>query len=71
MQRNNTTGYRGVSRRKQNLTRPFTAQIRHLGTYIHLGYFETAEDAARAFDRKSREVWGDFARLNFPDEHDA
>jgi len=36
------------------------------GKYIHLGYFVSEVDAAQAYDTKAKEVFGDFARINFP-----
>jgi hypothetical protein len=35
---------------------------------INVAGYETAEEAARVYDRIARELHGEFARLNFPDE---
>lgn len=59
--------YVGVHWHKEN--KKWVAQIRPKDRKIcHLGYFDTEEEAARAYDRKARELYGDKARLNFPDE---
>jgi hypothetical protein len=33
----------------------------------HICYFASAEEAARAYDAKARELFGEYARCNFPD----
>lgn len=38
------------------------------GKRICIGDYGTAEEAARAYDRAARELHGEFARLNFPDD---
>ncbi len=43
-----------------------TACIKHNGKQIHLGCFESELDAAAAYDVRSKVLFGEFARLNFP-----
>jgi hypothetical protein len=33
---------------------------------FHIGYFESEEEAARAYDKEAVEIFGEHARLNFP-----
>ena len=61
------SGYRGV-KKASSTTRPWSASISINGKQAYLGSFPTAEEAARAYDRKAKEEWGEFAYLNFPDE---
>lgn len=62
MYRNNRSGFKGVYRRKNR----WCAQIKHEGKLRHLGSFAAAEEAARAYDIAARELFGEFARPNFP-----
>jgi hypothetical protein len=62
--KNNTSGYKGVSWFKR--AEKWTAQIWYDGESIHLGYFVSKEDAARAYDKKAKELYGEFAVLYFP-----
>jgi hypothetical protein len=61
-----TSRYKGVHYDKR--PRTWSAKICHNGKSIHLGTFPTDTEAARAYDRKARELFGDFARPNFPAE---
>lgn len=62
----NTSGYLGVTFNKSRGL--WRAQITDHGKRLHLGYYDAAEDAARAFDYMARRVFGDQARLNFPND---
>jgi AP2 domain len=60
------TGYKGVVwvRSRQQ----FRARVQLTDKRICTGYYATAIEAARAYDALAREHFGEFARLNFPDE---
>lgn len=59
------SGYRGVSQRWDGVWR---ARVRINNREISFGAFATPEEAARAYDVGVRELLGDRARLNFPEE---
>ena len=60
----NTSGYKGVSAKG----RIWRAYITKNHKYVGLGSYETKEEAALAYDKAAREYFGEFARLNFPNE---
>jgi hypothetical protein len=63
--RNNSTGLKGVWPNRQR--GKFGARIQHLGIRYHLGYYDTAEAAARAYDEVAQRLHGEFACVNFPE----
>jgi hypothetical protein len=63
--RRSASGFRGVRRIDRNPRRPWVAEIQVLGRKRHLGYFESAEAAACAYDAAAAEHFGAFASPNF------
>ena len=59
---NNTTGFKGVSFHKH--INKYIASIRINGKIKHLGYYETAEEASKAYESKAKEIHGDFYYKN-------
>ena len=51
IQKNNTSGYRGVFKDKRSKTNPWYAQIRVNYEKVYLGRHPTAKEAALAYDK--------------------
>lgn len=62
MQVNSKTGYRGVDFHKAR--GKFRARIVVKDRSIHLGRFNTPEEAALAYNIAAKEIYGEFAFLN-------
>lgn len=65
LNRTNRTGYKGVSFHRRDQV--WEAWIRKNGKGRYLGRFSNPEDAARAYDMAALQMFGEFARLNFPE----
>ncbi|MGB8225377.1 MAG: AP2/ERF family transcription factor [Sedimentisphaerales bacterium] len=59
--------YKGVSIDKR--TNKWRAIIYYKYIKIHLGCFDSEEEAARAYDEAARELYGEYAMLNFTTEN--
>ena len=57
----NKSGYKGVIKIKNK----WAAKLNYKRKTIYIGSFDTAELAARAYDEKAREIWGEFSQTNF------
>lgn len=66
-QKNNTSGYKGVEKRKNRIKNPYVAYIRVDGKKHQIGIFSNAYDAAKAYDRAAIVLHGVFSKLNFPE----
>ena len=61
-----TSKYKGVHWEKTK--KKFRAKIMYNRKSIHLGYFDDEIAAAKAYDKKAKELFGEYAYLNFPDK---
>lgn len=63
---NNKSGFKGVSWHAARAA--WVAQIKSGDTSHHLGLFSDREAAARAYDDAAIDLFGEYARINFPKE---
>lgn len=63
--RNVTSRFIGVQLMRKLISNPWRAVITVNGRTSHIGVFPTEEEAARARDVVSKELFGEFAQLNF------
>lgn len=63
-QKNNTSGYKGVFVRKEYKHIKYRAAIRVNQKLIHIGQFNTVEEAALAYNKVAIKYFGEFAYLN-------
>ena len=61
--RDNASGYKGVHLNKH--AKKWQASVMSGGSRHYLGLFDDPKAAARAYDAKARELFGEFARTNF------
>lgn len=66
MKADNASGYRGVHWDQSK--GKWTAQIRKNADSRFIGRFNTPKEAAHAYDWVAHQLFGEFARLNFPDD---
>lgn len=60
-----TSSYKGVCRHN-GVKKKWQAYVNVNQKKIKLGYYETEEQAARAYDEAAKKHYGEFARVNFP-----
>jgi len=63
--KSNTSGYKGVS----PVYRRWRVLIYVHGRRIHLGQYKNPIVAAKVYDRKARELFGEFANTNFKEDY--
>jgi len=64
---NSSSNYRGVWLLPNG---KYESQITNNGKKVHLGWFTSEIDAAKAFDEAAQKYHGEFAKLNFPESAD-
>jgi hypothetical protein len=67
LRRDSTSGYKGVTFNPKRVANPWQTYIGTKETRKSLGSYNTAEEAAEAYNRAAIDYYGEFARLNVID----
>jgi hypothetical protein len=67
IQINNASGYKGVSWNKQR--KKWSVKIVKNQIHIFLGLYISKEDAINVYNKKAKELFGEYAKLNYIKEH--
>jgi hypothetical protein len=68
--RDTITGFKGVWVIKKGGKLRYGARLTYAGHRINLGVYSTPEEAARAYDTKASELFGEFVKTNFEVQDD-
>lgn len=60
-----SSAYKGLTFRKRG---GWDVRINYAYKHIKVGYFNDEIEAAKAYDKKAKELYGEFAKLNFPED---
>lgn len=63
--KNKSSKYKGVSLKKDHYDKKWSARITFDRKQINIGYFKDEIEAAKAYDKKAKKLFGEFAYLNF------
>jgi hypothetical protein len=63
-----TSQYKGIFARKRKSGIAYVAVVKFNQKRYYAGTYDTPIEAARAYDRKARELFGEFACVNFPNQ---
>ena len=66
--KSNTSGYKGVIEEKDGRKKKWRAEICCKKIKYYVGSFYNLEEAAKAYDKKALELFGEFAVFNFPND---
>lgn len=64
-----SSNFKGVYWNKRE--QKWRAGIGYKGKDFHLGYFKDELEAAKAYDKAAKDLWGEFAKLNFENDYES
>tara|TARA_R110002020_G_scaffold17055_1_gene60383 strand:+ start:38 stop:592 length:555 start_codon:yes stop_codon:yes gene_type:complete len=63
------SGFKGVYKKKNGKYQAYIGDPSKVSRNLKLGTYDTPEETARAYDKKAKELHGEYAVLNFPEDN--